>query len=43
MLLLDQGGEKEVLPESRQAYEAAAARTSGLVNLVLVPQTGSVY
>ena len=27
------------LPESRQAFEVAAAQTSGLVNLVLSPQT----
>ena len=34
------GGEKEALPESRQLFEAAAARTSGLVNLVYSRQTG---
>ena len=33
-LFLYWGGEKEALPESRQLFEAAAARTSGLVNLV---------
>ena len=27
------------LPESHQAFEVAAAQTSGLVNLVLSPQT----
>ena len=33
-LLLDLGGEKESLPESRQAFEFTEARTSGLLNLV---------
>ena len=32
--------EKEALPESRQLFEAAAARTSRLVNLVFSRQTG---
>ena len=32
-LLLDRGGEKEALPESRQAFEVAVARTSGVVNV----------
>ena len=32
--------EKEALPESRQLFEAPAARTSGLVNLVFSRQTG---
>ena len=35
-----ESGEKEALPESRQAFKDAAARTSGLVNLVLSRQTG---
>ena len=30
----------EALPESRQLFEATAARTSGLVNLVFSRQTG---
>ena len=38
--LLECGGEKEALPESRQTFEVAAARTSGLVNLVFSRQTG---
>ena len=33
---LDRGGEKEALPESRQSFEVAAARTSELVSLVLL-------
>ena len=33
-LLRDLGGEKEPLPESRQAYEITEARASGLLNLV---------
>ena len=33
-------GGKEALPESRQSFEGAAARTSLLVNLVLSRQTG---
>ena len=33
------GAENEVLPESRQAFEVAAARTFGPVNLVLSCQT----
>ena len=32
-------GEKEALPESRETFEVAAARTCGLVNLVLSCQT----
>ena len=32
--------EKEALPESRQLFEAAAAQTCGLVNLVFSLQTG---
>ena len=32
--LVDRGGYKDVLPESRQAFEIAAAHTSGLVNIV---------
>ena len=32
--------EKEALPESRQLFEAATARTCGLVNLVFSLQTG---
>ena len=39
-LFLYWGEEKEALPESRQLFEAAAARTSGLVNLVFSRQTG---
>ena len=39
-LFLYGGGEKEALPESCQLFEAAAARTSGLVNLVFSRQTG---
>ena len=35
-----ESGEKEALPETRQAFKDAAARTSGLVNLVLSRQTG---
>ena len=38
--LLEWGGEKEVLPESRQTFEVVAAQTSGLVNLVFSRQTG---
>ena len=38
-LCLYWGGEKEALPESRELFEAAAARTSGLVNLVFSRQT----
>ena len=30
----DAGGDKDVLPESRQAFEIAGAHTSGLVNIV---------
>ena len=38
---VDQGGEEETLPESSQAFEVNAARTSGLVvNLVVSRQTG---
>ena len=32
--LFDGGGDKNVLPESRQAFEIAGAHTSGLVNIV---------
>lgn len=32
-------GEKEALPESRQTFEVATARTFGLVSLVLSCQT----
>ena len=39
-LFLYWGEEKEALPESRQLFEAAAARASGLVNLVFSRQTG---
>ena len=39
-ITLEWEGEKEVLPESRSTFEVAAARTSGLVNLVLSRQTG---
>ena len=39
-LFLYWGGENEALPESRQLFEAAAAQTSGLVNLVFSCQTG---
>jgi len=35
-LFLDRGGEKEALPESRQAFEIAVARTSGVVNLIFL-------
>ena len=38
-LLLDWGGEKEALPESRQAFDVTAARNSGLFNLVFPRQT----
>ena len=34
--------EKKALPESRQAFEVAAAQTSGLVNLVSSRQTGFI-
>ena len=34
------GGEKDSLPESRQAFEVTATRISGLVNLVFSRQTG---
>ena len=37
--LLDLGGEKEALPESRQTFEVTAAQTYGQVNLVLSRQT----
>ena len=33
-------GDYEARPESRQAYEIAESRTSGLVNLVFSRQTG---
>ena len=38
--LLEWKGEKTVLRESRQAFEVAAAQTSGLLNLVFSRQTG---
>ena len=38
--LLYWGGEKKTLPELLQAFEVAAAPTSGLVNLVFSRQTG---
>ena len=34
--------EKRRLPESRQAFEVAAAQISGLVNLVFSRQTGFI-
>ena len=34
--------EKKALPESRQAFEVAAAQTSGLINLVSSRQTGFI-
>ena len=37
--LLKWGGENKALPESRQTFEVAEARTAGLVNLVLSRQT----
>ena len=37
--LLDQGGEKQALPVSRQIFEVAAAQTSGLVILVISHKT----
>ena len=36
-------GEKEALSESRQTFEVAAARTFGLVNLVLSCQTSFFF
>ena len=39
-LLLNRGGEKEVLPESRQAFQVTVTRNSGLVKLVFSRQTG---
>ena len=36
-------GEKKALPESRQTFEVAAARTFGLVNLVLPCQTSFFF
>ena len=41
-VLLDRRGEKEALTESRRAFQVAAARISGLVNLVFSRQTGIV-
>ena len=41
-VLLDRGGEKEALNESRRAFQVAAARIFGLVNLVFSRQTGIV-
>ena len=41
-VLLDRRGEKEALTESRRAFQVAAARISGLVNLVFSLQTGIV-
>ena len=38
--LLEWEGDKEGLPESRQAFKVAAAQTSGLVNLVFSRQSG---
>ena len=38
--LLFWGGEKDALPESHQAFEVAASRTPGLVNLAFSRQTG---
>ena len=38
--LLERGGEKEALPESRQTFEVATVRTSEPVNLVLYRHTG---
>ena len=38
--LLEWKGEKTVLRESRQAFEVAAAQTSGLLNLAFSRQTG---
>ena len=38
--LLEWKEEKKVLRESRQAFEVAAAQTSGLLNLVFCRQTG---
>lgn len=40
--LLHRGGEKEALLESRQAFEDAATRSFGLVNLVFSCQTGFI-
>ena len=42
-LPFDSRGEKEALTESHQAFEIAAARTSGLVNLVSFRQTGFFF
>ena len=39
--LLECGGKKDALPESRQTFEVAAAQTSGLVNLVFSRQTAN--
>ena len=38
--LLESGGEKETLHDSRQPFEVAAVQTSWLVNLVSTRQTG---
>ena len=42
-LLLDLGGEKTALSESRQAFELAAAQTSGLVFLFLIVKLAFEY
>ena len=39
-LLLNRGGEKEAVPESRQAFQVIVTRNSGLVKLVFSRQTG---
>lgn len=39
-ILLDRGGEKKALLELRQAFDLAAAKTSGLANHVFSIQTG---
>ena len=39
-VLLDRGGEKEAIPESRRAFQVSAARISVLVSLVFSRQTG---
>ena len=40
LILLEWAGEKEAPPELRQAFEVAAAQTSGSVNLALFCQSG---
>ena len=40
LILLEWAGEKEAPPELRQAFEVAAAQTSGPVNLALFCQSG---